>query len=61
MRNTLEEINELIEWGVPIHAFHVDKYARASFELLSQRTKGKCEALDIHSKQGADMLTHLVT
>lgn len=56
-----DELNHIIEAGVPVHAFYVDSCARSAFEHIAKRTEGLAESLDINSSQGAVRLTDLVT
>ena len=56
-----DQVDELAKMQIPVHAFHVDSRARASFEEISQKTGGVSESLDINSEAGAERLTRLVT
>ena len=54
------ELKKLRDNNVPIHTFFVAQYAEANFREIAG-DKGRCEALDINSEKGADLLTALVT
>jgi len=55
------ELDKLKEKNVPVHAFHVDDYAKSSFQNIAKESGGVSSFLDINSSAGADMLTGLVT
>ena len=57
----LDELEQIIENKIPIHAFYVDNNAKENFNEISQKTQGVTNFLDIHSSSGADMLTNMVT
>ena len=46
---------------IPVHTFYVDNYAESNFREISAETGGRCEALDIQSASGAELLTKFVT
>jgi hypothetical protein len=57
-----DELSLIKAKGIPVHAFYVDERARQNFEEIARVTEGgQCQALDIHSPAGAEMLTNLVT
>ncbi len=56
-----DELLEIQEKNIPVHAFFVDSEAKQKFTEIANKTGGRCEALDINSDAGAEMLTHLVT
>ena len=55
------EIQKLKEKSIPVHAFYLDRYAQDNFEQIARETRGRCEQLDIHSSDGAELLTNFVT
>lgn len=55
------ELKTLKDQGIKVHAFYVAPYAKSNFESIAASTGGRCEFLDINSKSGAELLTHLVT
>ncbi|CAF2548255.1 unnamed protein product [Rotaria sp. Silwood2] len=55
------ELEKLISKNIPVYAFFVANRAEAIFRQIANKTKGRCELLDINSSSGADMLTDLVT
>ena len=56
-----DEMQQLIEKNIPIHAFYVHEDAREAFQEIADASGGRCEALDIASSSGAELLTNLVT
>jgi hypothetical protein len=46
---------------IPVHAFYLDAGARGNFQRIASETSGRCEQLNINSRQGAEYLTHFVT
>ncbi|CAF4248425.1 unnamed protein product [Rotaria sp. Silwood2] len=56
-----KELEKLVENSIPVHAFYVEMRAEEKFQLIANRTHGRCEMLDINSSLGSDMLTDLVT
>lgn len=56
-----QELEQLVQNSIPVHAFYVEQQAKESFCQIAKRTCGRCEMLDINSSSGSDMLTNLVT
>ncbi|CAF0947135.1 unnamed protein product [Adineta steineri] len=56
-----KELRKLKDKDIPIHTFYLDDGARENFEEIARETSGHCKSLDIHSPQGAELLTHFVT
>ncbi|CAF4833495.1 unnamed protein product [Rotaria sp. Silwood2] len=56
-----DELAKLISNKIPVHAFFVNKRAKAIFKEIAEKFRGRCEPLDINSPLGANMLTDLVT
>ena len=46
---------------IPVHTFYIDNYAESNFREIAKETGGRCEALDIQSSSGAELLTQFVT
>ncbi len=55
------EVAKIAAKRVPIHAFYIKGEAKDAFEEIAAATGGQCNALDIESTSGADVLTNLVT
>ncbi|CAF0787349.1 unnamed protein product [Adineta ricciae] len=56
-----KEVRKLKEKDIPIHTFYLNDGARMNFEEIARETSGHCKRLDIHSTEGAELLTHFVT
>eukprot|EP01061_Rhynchopus_euleeides_P043524 TRINITY_DN75_c2_g1_i2.p1 TRINITY_DN75_c2_g1~~TRINITY_DN75_c2_g1_i2.p1 ORF type:complete len:1751 (+),score=606.97 TRINITY_DN75_c2_g1_i2:360-5255(+) len=58
-----EQVAELADRGVPVHAFHVGSRQGVAecFEQLARQTGGQCGALDVDSDKGHERLTQLVS
>ncbi|ETN97226.1 hypothetical protein RFI_40305 [Reticulomyxa filosa] len=56
-----EELLLLRQRGIRVHAFFVNAQARQNFNEIATVTDGRCEALDINSVKGSDLLTDLVS
>ena len=56
-----DELEKMKLRGVVVHAFYVQPFAKAEFEVIAQMMGGTCSELDINSPQGADILTAIVT
>ena len=46
---------------IPVHAFYLHNDAKTKFEEIAKETGGSCKPLDIHSKDGSEILTNIVT
>ena len=46
---------------IPVHTFYIDNHAESNFREIAKETGGRCEALDIQSSSGAELLTQFVT
>ncbi|XP_047142319.2 uncharacterized protein LOC105845986 [Hydra vulgaris] len=57
----LDEVEKLKKKGIVVHAFYLDEGAKLNFQEISKETGGKCEALNIDSSDGANILTDIVT
>jgi hypothetical protein len=55
------ELKKLKDKKIPIHTFYLTPSAKTNFEEIARETSGRCEALNIHSAQGAESLTNFVT
>jgi hypothetical protein len=55
------ELKKLKDKNIPIHAFYLTSSAKKNFEEIARETSGRCEQLNIHSAQGAELLTDFVT
>jgi hypothetical protein len=55
------ELELLIDKNIPVHSFYLTDYAKDDFQKIANTTGGRCEALDIHSFEGAEYLTDFVT
>lgn len=56
-----QEVNRLVERGIPVQCFYVANAAKSQFELIAKRTNGRCQFLDVNSSAGAEDLTNVVT
>ena len=57
----VDEIKQIIDAEIPIHAFYVNAHAKDAFWDIACRTDGLTGPLDITSTKGAEMLTSLIT
>jgi len=55
------QLQELKRKKIVVHAFYVDRKAKASFDEIARETGGRSAALEINSSAGAELLTSLVT
>ncbi len=53
-----KELNDL---KIPVHAFYVNDRAKDGFEIIANKTKGRCSRLDLDKENGVDILINLVT
>ena len=56
-----KEIARLKAYNVPVHTFYIHYNAENNFREIAAETGGRCEALDIQSSSGAELLTKFVT
>ena len=56
-----QQIDQLKQRGIPIHAFYVTSSAKEEFTRIANSTGGKSDFLDINSDRGATQLTNTVT
>lgn len=56
-----DELEKLKTKSIPVHAFYLDKGAKENFLKIASETGGRCQELNIHSSEGAEMLTNLIT
>ena len=55
------ELDNLKQKNIPVHAFYLTSFAENDFRKIAKETGGRCEYLDIHSTDGAKLLTDFVT
>ena len=55
------EMQTLKAKSIPIHAFYLAVGAKINFQKIAGETSGRCEQLNIHCAQGAELLTNFVT
>ncbi|CAF3604842.1 unnamed protein product [Rotaria sp. Silwood1] len=54
------ELKNLKDKNIPVHAFYLDESAKTNFQRIAGET-GRCAWLNIHSSEGAELLTNFVT
>ena len=57
----LLEVEKLKKRHIPVHSFYLEDGAKTKFEEISQITNGKFGSLNIHSSEGSELLTNVVT
>ena len=57
----INEIQLLKSNNIPIHAFYLNDGAKSNFQEIATETSGRCEFLDINSKDGSELLADVVT
>ncbi len=56
-----EEANKLKDKGIKIHTCYLNNYAKDNFIAIANCTGGTPQKLDIHSSQGSEKLTQIVS
>ena len=55
------ELQKLKNKNIPVNTFYLHSGAEANFKKIAEATDGRCEYLNIHCPQGAELLTDFVT
>ena len=55
-----DELEKMVNNGVPLNTYYLQEWAKPDFEVMANKTKGKCQPLDVNSKSSAEELTAIV-